>query len=126
MGFDSEFNENNLIDKIPIDENSYKLLIQLLRKKTGLNFEYYNKKFIEKRIKSRMIRVPCDTLDQYYDFISSNSEEVKKFIDGFTVNYTFFFRDYDVFETIQDLFIQGLNVSRKEIQSNIRPDPVKL
>lgn len=126
MSFDSEFNKKNLLDNIPIDENSYNSLIQLLRKKTGLNFEYYNKKFIEKRIKSRMIRVPCKTLEQYYEYISSTGAEIKKFVEGFTINYTFFFRDYSVFETFQDLYIQGLNVSRKEIESNIRPDPFKL
>ncbi|MFW9881020.1 MAG: CheR family methyltransferase [Candidatus Thorarchaeota archaeon] len=126
MSFDLDFNKENLIDNIPVDENAYNALIQLLKKKTGLNFKYYNKSFIEKRIKSRMIRVPCMTLDQYYKYISSNEQEVKKFVDGFTVNYTFFFRDYDVFETFQDLCIQGLNVSRKEIKSNIRPDPIKL
>ncbi|MFX1569981.1 MAG: CheR family methyltransferase [Promethearchaeota archaeon] len=125
MSFDSDLNKDNLIDNIPVDERSYNALIQLLKKKTGLNFKYYNRKFIEKRIKSRMIRVPCKTLNDYYDYISSNNAEVKKFIDGFTVNYTFFFRDYDVFETIQDLFMQGLQVSRKDIKSSIRPDPTK-
>ena len=73
-----------------------------------------------------MIRVNCNTLDDYFGYISSSSEEVKKFIDGFTVNYTFFFRDYDVFETLQDLFIHGLKVSRKDIKSNIRPSSSKL
>ena len=115
-----------VIENIPIDDISYNALIKLLRNKTGLNFEYYNKPFIEKRIKSRMIRVHCNTLDEYYRYIASNQPEIKKFVDGFTVNYTFFFRDYDVFETFQDLFIQGLNASRKDIKSDIRPDPAKL
>jgi chemotaxis methyl-accepting protein methylase len=126
MSFDSDLNKENPIETIPVDKNSYNALIQLLKKKAGLNFEYYNKKFIEKRIKSRMIRIPCKTLNQYYEYISSNNDEIKKFTEGFTVNYTFFFRDYDVFETIQDLFIQGSNVSRKDIKSNIRPDSSKL
>ncbi len=115
-----------IIESIPVDDKSYSALITLLRLKTGLNFEYYNKQFIEKRIKSRMIRVKVYTLDDYYRYISSTQEEVKKFVDGFTVNYTFFFRDYDVFETLQDLFIHGLRVSRKDIKSDIRPDTAKL
>jgi len=73
-----------------------------------------------------MIRVHSDTLDDYYKYIISDKEELKKFVDGFTVNYTFFFRDYNVFETLQDLFIHGLKVSRKGIKSNIRPSPSKL
>ena len=115
-----------VIENIPIDDRSYNALLKLLRNKTGLNFEYYNKPFIEKRIKSRMIRVHCNTLDEYYRYIASNQPEIKKFVDGFTVNYTFFFRDYDVFETFQDLFIQGSKASRKDIKSNIKPDPSKL
>ena len=116
----------NAIENIPVDDVSYNALINLLRSKTGLNFEYYNKSFIEKRIKARMIRVHCKTLDEYFHYISSNIGEVKSFTDGFTVNYTFFFRDYDVFETIQDLFIHGMKVKRKDIIGNIRPDTSKL
>jgi chemotaxis methyl-accepting protein methylase len=114
------------IENISVDNKSYLALLNLLKGKTGLNFEYYNRPFIEKRIKARMIRVKCTALDEYFKYVSANKDEVKKFIDGFTINYTFFFRDYDVFETLQDLFIHGLNVSRKEIKSNIRPDPSKL
>ncbi|MFX1304809.1 MAG: CheR family methyltransferase [Promethearchaeota archaeon] len=126
MSFDSELNKWNLINDITVDENSYNSLVQLLKKKTGLNFEYYNKKFIEKRIKSRMIRVPCKTLNQYYKYISSNSAEIKKFTEKFTVNYSFFFRDYDIFETFQDLFIHGLNVNKNKLRAGIRPNPKKL
>jgi len=126
MSFDSNFEKENLIERIPVDNRSYNELLNLLRVKTGLNFEYYNRSFIEKRIKARMIRVKCDTLSQYNSYISLHEDEVKKFVDGFTVNYTFFFRDYDVFETFQDLFIHGLNINRKEIKSDIRPHPSKL
>ncbi len=106
-------NKVNTIENIHVDDESYNALLSLLRSKTGLKFEYYNRGFIEKRIKARMIRVLCKTLDEYVHFISSNSAEIKKFTDGFTVNYTFFFRDYDVFETFQDLFIHGLKSVEK-------------
>ncbi len=45
------------IDDIQIDEDYYDLLIHLLMKTTGLNLDYYGRNFVEKRIKSRMIRV---------------------------------------------------------------------
>ncbi len=115
-----------VIESIHIDDNSYRRLIDLLRGKTGLNFEYYNPNFIEKRIKSRMIRVNCQTAEEYYKYLSSKKEEISKFVDGFTINYTFFYRDYDVFETFQDLFIHGLNVNRKEIRRDLRPNPSKV
>ena len=114
------------IESIHIDNISYRRLIKYLGVNTGLNFEYYNKAFIEKRIKSRMIRVNCDDPEDYLKHISSQKEEIKKFVDGFTINYTFFFRDYDVFETFQDIFLYGLSVSKKDIKSSIKPDPLKL
>jgi chemotaxis methyl-accepting protein methylase len=114
------------IDNSLVGTQPFSNLLSLLKSKTGLSFEYYNPTFILKRINSRMIRVKCDTLNEYNNYIITHDDELKKFTDGFTINYTFFFRDYDVFETLQDLFIQGLRVSRKDIQSNIRPDPSKL
>ncbi|MFX1374295.1 MAG: CheR family methyltransferase [Promethearchaeota archaeon] len=115
-----------IIESIHIDNISYHRLLKLLRIKTGLNFEYYNKPFIEKRIKSRMVRVSCNDPEDYLKYISSKREEVKKFVEGFTINYTFFFRDYNVFETFQDILIHGLNVSKKDIKSYIKPHPSKL
>jgi len=115
-----------LIENIIIDDEIYRKLLDLLREKTGLNFEYYRRPFIEKRIKSRIIRVKSRTPEEYYDFLLLNIEEVKKFVDGFTINYTFFFRDYELFETFQDFFIDGLNVNKGEIKSNIKPDPATL
>jgi len=73
-----------------------------------------------------MIRVNCNDPEDYFKQISSQKEEVKKFVDGFTINYTFFFRDYDVFETFQDILLHGLNISKKDVASDIKPDPSKL
>ena len=109
-----------------MDTKFYTLLLSYIADQTGLNFTYYRQNFIEKRIKSRMIRVDCWNLKDYYIYISSNEGEIKKFVDGFTINFTFFFRDYDVFETLQDIFLDGLNVNKGEIQSHIKPSKVKL
>lgn len=73
-----------------------------------------------------MIRVNCDVPDDYLEQLSSQEEEIKKFVEGFTINYTYFFRDYDVFETFQDILLHGLNVSKNEVTSDIKPDPSKL
>jgi len=74
----------NHIEDIVIDDKMYLKLLNLLREKTGLNFEYYRRPFIEKRIKSRMIRVNSRTLNEYYDYLLLKDGEVKKFVDGFT------------------------------------------
>jgi len=114
------------IESIKIDDKVYPVLLRLLKNKTGINFEYYRKNFIEKRIKSRMIRVPCTKLNEYYDYLFSNDEEIKKFSDGFTINYTHFFRDWEVFKTFQDLYLACLDKKTEEFTRFIKPNPSKL
>ncbi len=113
-------------NKIYIDDNIYRILIRLLHNKTGLNFKYYNRKFIEKRIKSRMIRVKLTTLASYYDYLFSNDAELKKFIEAFNINYTYFFRDWEVFQAFNDIFIESLKCKKEKIVSLIKPDPSQI
>ncbi|MFX0071494.1 MAG: hypothetical protein ACFFAO_10430, partial [Candidatus Hermodarchaeota archaeon] len=46
-------------DLIKIHQRPYEQLIDLLSRETKLNFYYYRRNFVERRIKSRMIRVGC-------------------------------------------------------------------
>ena len=110
-------------NNIKIKENSYQKLIQFLRQETRLNFEYYRRNFIERRIKARMIRVGCITLDEYYNYFISNTDEIKKFLDAFNINYTYFFRNYEIFERFQNLILECLNLKNIDIISDLKPDP---
>ncbi|MFX1397440.1 MAG: CheR family methyltransferase [Promethearchaeota archaeon] len=114
------------MEHITFDKRYYDLLLNFLKNETCLNFQYYRKNFIEKRIKSRMIRVSCSTFEEYYTLLTTDGNEIKKFLEGFTINYTFFFRDYDVFEYFQDIFLDGLNLTKGDIKSEIRPNEEKL
>jgi chemotaxis methyl-accepting protein methylase len=73
-----------------------------------------------------MIRVPCTRVEEYYDYLFSHDEEIKKFSDGFTINYTHFFRDWEVYKTFQDLFLASLNKSPEEYTHFIKPHSSKL
>jgi chemotaxis methyl-accepting protein methylase len=104
----------------------YPVLIRLLKNRTGINFEFYRRNFIEKRIKSRMIRVSCSTLETYYNYLFSHEEEIEKFTNGFNINYTHFFRDWEVFKTFQDLFLLCLDRNINNFTHLIKPNPSKL
>ncbi len=109
---------------ISVEEPSYQKLINLLNFETKLNFEYYQKKFIERRIKSRMIRIDCLTIDSYYDYIVSNPIELERFVESFNINYSYFFRNWDVFERFQNLFLESLNYKGRIVLSNFKPNPL--
>ncbi|MFX1238889.1 MAG: CheR family methyltransferase, partial [Promethearchaeota archaeon] len=90
------------------------------------NFEFYRRNFIERRIKSRMIRVRCKTLDSYYEYILSNPNELEIFLASFNINYTYFFRNYDVFDRFQSLILESLNYQRSKILCDLNPNPINL
>ncbi|MFX1385381.1 MAG: CheR family methyltransferase [Promethearchaeota archaeon] len=113
-------------DNIIIEESSYQRLIQLLSQETKLNFDFYRRNFIERRIKSRMIRVRCKTLDSYYDYILSNPDELEIFLASFNINYTYFFRNYDVFDRFQSLILECLNYQKSKILCDLNPNPIEI
>ncbi len=111
------------IDDIQIDDDYYNLLIHLLMNSTGLNLDYYQRNFIEKRIKSRMIRVNCDTLESYYNFLLETPSETEKFLDCFNINYSIFFRNWEVFEQLEKIILYSLYLSKKDVMSDFTPNP---
>ncbi len=107
---------------IKVNKTSYQHLLDLLSDETGLNFQYYREAFIIRRIKARMIRIGLDSLDSYYDYILSNKYiEVKEFIDSFNINYSYFFRNWEVFDFFQDFILKSLNYNKRSILSNLKP-----
>ena len=111
------------IENIIIEEEPYKRLIHLLSQNTNLRFEYYRRNFIERRIKARMIRVKCSTLEEYYDYFLSDFNEVNKFIEAFNINYSYFFRNFDLFEKFQEFILDSLNIKPGCILGDLSPNP---
>ncbi len=111
------------IESIQIDDNSYYQLIHFLRNETKIHFEYYRRNFVERRIKARMIRVNCRTLNEYHNYILSNPGETEKFNDSFNINYSYFFRNFEVFEKFQEIFLEGFNFDKSKIFSDLSPNP---
>lgn len=56
----------------------------------------------------------------------SHQEEIAKFIHGFNINYTHFFRDWEVFKTFQDIFLASLDQKITNFTPLIKPSPSKL
>ncbi len=111
------------IDDIRFDSDYYGPLIHFLMNTTGLNLDYYRKNFIEKRIKSRMIRVNCDTVESYYNYLLENTSETNKFFDCFNINYSVFFRNFEVFQQFEKILLSSLYLSIGDILSDLTPNP---
>jgi chemotaxis methyl-accepting protein methylase len=110
-------------DEIKIEQRPYQLIIDFLSEVTRINFNYYRRNFIERRLKARMIRVGSNTLDCYYKYLLSNKGEIKKFVDSFTINYSYFFRNWEVFDLFQTLFLKSLEIDENSKSFDLTPNP---
>ena len=84
-----------------LNPNPIDLLISELKKASGMDFEHYQRNFLEKRIDYRMKHLNLDRYQQYINYINSNPNEIDLFLDKFTINYTYFFRNFNVFESFE-------------------------
>ena len=97
------------INDIEFKPLEYKRLIDKLESITDINFKFYRDNFVAKRIKSRMIRLNLYDAKGYLNYIIENPEEIPKFLSGFTINTSYFFRNIEVFEKIGHIFKNSLN-----------------
>jgi chemotaxis methyl-accepting protein methylase/chemotaxis receptor (MCP) glutamine deamidase CheD len=101
------------IDILTLDPKSVDNLIKKLTVATGVKFEYYKKNFLEKRIKFRINSLKLYSCESYLDYITTHPEEINLFQDKFTINYTYFFRNYEIFKKLED-FIKDFKIGLKE------------
>ena len=84
-----------------LNPDSIEFLISELKKTTGMEFNHYQRNFLEKRIYYRMKHLNIEQYQQYINYIHSNPDEIDLFLDKFTINYTYFFRNFNVFESFE-------------------------
>ncbi len=82
------------------DENYFKIILNVLSRNLGINMQYYDKKYLKRRITSRMNYLGIDSFEEYYKYLVRNSSEVYELINFIAINYTEFFRDKEVFDYI--------------------------
>jgi len=92
------------MESIALNPKSIDVLIEQLKDSTGIEFKCYRRNFLERRIKGRMIRLGLTTDRSYLDYILSNPQEIELFLDRFTINYTYFFRNIEIFEKLRSIF----------------------
>lgn len=70
-----------------------------------------------------MIRVNSLTIDSYYNYILSNPIEVERFAESFNINYSYFFRNWDVFKRFQAMLLECVGSKQKFFISDLEPNP---
>lgn len=95
----------------------YEKLMQLLKKKLGINFSEYKKSTIKRRIQRKMLMCKKETLKEYFNFIKNNPHEVNLLTEDILIKYTSFFRDSIEYDRLREVVFPSLlkNASKNNV-----------
>lgn len=73
----------------------------MLRRATGVDFTYYKRSTVERRICRRMVLHKVERLEHYVKYLQENPQEVQALFEDMLINVTSFFRDPATFDALK-------------------------
>jgi two-component system, chemotaxis family, CheB/CheR fusion protein len=101
------------------DEDTLKKIFMLLQNQTSHDFSMYKQSTIGRRIERRLVVNKIETLEEYYKYLQRSKKEVKTLFNDLLIGVTSFFRDEEVFLSLQKNVIPKL-FSDKSSDETIR------
>jgi len=86
-----------------LDEDMLRRILIHLRVRTGHDFSKYKRSTVVRRIARRMQVNRTDALNDYYDIIHGNQNEVDALLSDLLISVTTFFRDSEAFDSFAKL-----------------------
>src|SRR6185295_740646 len=78
----------------PLDEEEFRRLCEFIYRRTGMVFTEAKRYFVERRVLERMAATRSPTFAAYFSRLRGDHErEVEWFVNAFTVNETYFYRE---------------------------------
>lgn len=95
-------------------------ILQLLRRRSGVDFTLYKKSTPQRRVGRRMVVHHFETIEQYLNFVREHPEELDELYRDILIPVTEFFRDAQAFEALRKQVFPHLFRNRKLKTSAIR------
>jgi chemotaxis protein methyltransferase CheR len=81
-------------EPIPISEEEFRRLSEFLYRRTGMVFNESKRYYVQRRVSDRMAATGSQSFASYFARLRSDARgEVEQFINAFTVNETYFYRE---------------------------------
>lgn len=107
-------------DPLPAEKgDEWDRLFKLLRDASGVDFTFYKKPTIKRRMARRMAVRKVERLGQYLKYLGSHREELDALYDDILIHVTSFFRDPDVLRALKSRIFPQL-LKRKSTGDPIR------
>ncbi len=99
------------------DKDELLPILELVFKKTGINFVGYRTETLRRRLDARMAAIRVDGLAAYYIYLKAHLEEIFHIQQLFLVSFSSFFRDAESFEVLAQQLLTVLH--KKKEQSHV-------
>lgn len=90
------------------DEESLSRIYRALKQSSGIDFTYYKRSTVLRRIERRLMVTHSSSLAEYADILEDNSNEVDILSKEILIGVTSFFRDPEFFETLKNKVIRTI------------------
>lgn len=98
-------------DIIPLSEDVFRLIRDIIRDYCGLYFDDSSKYLVEKRLSRRVMGHHLDDFRDYYRYLRydrRSAEELSEIMDILTVNETYFFREQNQLKAFSEEILEEL------------------
>lgn len=93
----------------PTDKKNLSSIYNFLSN-NNINYEAYKEKYFLRRVHSRMMKVDAHTYREFLDILETNPKEIDLLIDNLSINVTHFFRDKDLWATLEHKILPKISV----------------
>jgi len=97
-----------MLTKETFKDQEYISAIKRYLRNQGFCSDAYKSSYLQRRIQVRLRANQLDSFGEYLRILRTDSDEYRQLLDALTINVTQFFRDSDVFESLQKQIIPGL------------------
>jgi chemotaxis protein methyltransferase CheR len=81
-------------DIAPVSEEEFRRISEFLYRRTGMLFNEGKRYYVQRRISDRMEALSIASVQTYFAYLRSDADgEIERFINAFTVNETYFYRE---------------------------------
>jgi chemotaxis protein methyltransferase CheR len=110
-----------LADPVPLSEEEFSRLSEFLYRRTGMVFNETKRYYVQRRVDDRMAATQATSFASYFARLRSDlNGEVEQFINAFTVNETYFYREEHQLSCLTE------NILAERLQVHRRGDTIRI
>jgi two-component system, chemotaxis family, CheB/CheR fusion protein len=104
---------------VPALEEEWMGIFKLLRETSGVDFTFYKKPTISRRVARRMALKKIKRLSEYVNYLQGNREELNALYQDLLIHVTSFFREPEVFRALRNKILPQI-LARKPASDPLR------